>query len=47
MNLFNPAVELLETESDPEITMWIEEAAFIEGSECPPEYRNGDFDLYG
>ena len=47
MNLFNPAVELLKTASDPEPAMWIEEAAFIGGSECPPEYRNGDFGLYG
>jgi hypothetical protein len=47
MNLFNPAVELLKTASDPEPAMWIEEAAFIRGTECPPEYRDGDFGLYG
>ncbi|MBL7078690.1 substrate-binding domain-containing protein [Candidatus Bathyarchaeota archaeon] len=47
MSLFKPAVKLLETESDPEVTRWIEEAAFFMGSECPPEYRRGDTDLYG
>jgi tungstate transport system substrate-binding protein len=47
MSLFKPAVELLETESDPEVSMWIGEAAFFLGSECPPEYRKGDTDLYG
>jgi tungstate transport system substrate-binding protein len=47
MSLFKPAVELLETESDPEVARWIEEAAFFMGSECPPEYRTEDTDLYG
>ena len=47
MSLFKPAVELLETESDPEVTRWIAEAAFFMGSECPPEYRKGDTDLNG
>ena len=47
MSLFKPAVELMEAESDPEVTQWIEEAAFFMGSECPPEYRRGDTGLYG
>ena len=47
MSLFKPAVELLETESDPEVFRWIEEAAFFMGSECPPAYQKGDTDLYG
>jgi tungstate transport system substrate-binding protein len=47
MSLFNPAVELLETASDPEIAGWIEEAAFFEGSECPLRYRKDEADLYG
>ncbi len=46
MSLFKPAVELLETESDPEVAKWIKEAAFITGYECPPEYRTEDTDLY-
>jgi tungstate transport system substrate-binding protein len=46
-SLFEPAVELLKTGSDPEVSRWIEEAAFFMGSECPLEYRKGDTDLYG
>ncbi len=46
-SLFEPAVELLETGSDPEASRWIEEAAFFMGSECPIEYRKGDTGLYG
>ncbi len=46
VNLFNPAVELLSTGSDPKIAAWIEAAAFFDGSECPPEYRRGDTKLY-
>ena len=45
-NLFNPAVELLSTGSDPTTAAWIEAAAFFDGSECPPEYRRGDTKLY-
>ncbi len=47
MNLFHPAVELLETGSDPVTVGWIEEAAYFEGSECPLRYRKGEADLYG
>jgi tungstate transport system substrate-binding protein len=47
MSLFNPAVGLLETASDPETAGWIEEAAFFEGSECPLRYRKDEADLYG
>ncbi len=45
-SLFNPAVELLTTGSDPTTCDWIEAAGFFEGSECPPEYRRGDTNLY-
>ena len=44
--LFNPAVELLETENDAVITTWIKEAAFFDGSECPEEYRASQTRLY-
>jgi len=47
MSLFNPAVGLLETASDPETAGLIEEAAFFEGSECPLKYRMGETDIYG
>ena len=44
--LFYPAVELLKTNSDPTLVGWIEDSAYITGSECPPEYRDGYLDLY-
>ena len=47
MSLFNPAVGLLETGSDPVTVGWIEEAAYFEGSECPLRYRKGEADFYG
>jgi tungstate transport system substrate-binding protein len=37
--LFNPAVDLLEHNIDPTIVNWIEEAAFIDGTECPVNKR--------
>ncbi|NIO38320.1 tungsten ABC transporter permease [Candidatus Bathyarchaeota archaeon] len=37
--LFYPAVEILETGTDPKTASWIRELAFIEGAECPPEKR--------
>lgn len=45
-NLFNPAVKLLETGSDPDVVEWIEAAAYFEGSECPEKFRSGDTKLY-
>ncbi len=46
VSLFNPAVELLSTGSDPTIAAWVAVAGFFEGSECPPEYRRGETNLY-
>ena len=42
--LFNPAVELLEDNTDPTTAGWIKEAAFIDGTECPTNkrYNAGD-----
>ena len=37
--LFYPAVEILETTTDPTTASWIKELAFIEGTECPLEKR--------
>jgi tungstate transport system substrate-binding protein len=45
-NLFNPAVKLLKTGSDPDVVEWIEAAAYFEGSECPERFRSGDTKLY-
>lgn len=44
--LFNPAVQLLKTESDSTIANWIVKTAFFDGSECPTEYRTGKVNLY-
>ena len=44
--LFNPADELLKTRADQVAASWIEEAAFFEGSECPPQFRAGQAQLY-
>ena len=44
--LFNPAVKLLETDSDPVTVSWIEAAAYFDGSECPEAYRTGHAELY-
>ena len=45
-SLFFPAVELLREGTDP-VVGWIETFAYIEGSECPSNYRAGCEDLYG
>jgi hypothetical protein len=37
--LFNPAVEILEENTDPTTASWIKDLAFINGTECPPEKR--------
>ncbi len=37
--LFNPAVELLQTNSDPATAGWIRELVFIDGTECPIDKR--------
>jgi tungstate transport system substrate-binding protein len=43
--LFNPAVDLLEQNTDPTIAGWIKDAAFIDGSECPANKRYNAGDL--
>ncbi len=44
--LFKPWLPELEN-SDSEIVQWVEEYAFIEGTECPEIYRYQSGDLYG
>ncbi|MFH1821430.1 MAG: substrate-binding domain-containing protein [Methanobacteriota archaeon] len=44
--LFNPAVQLLETGENPELSGWIRSYAFLENSECPSRYRLGQEQLY-
>ena len=47
--LFNPAVDLLEHNTDPTIAGWIKDAAFIDGSECPTDkrYNPGELTFVG
>jgi tungstate transport system substrate-binding protein len=44
--LFNPAVQLLKSDSDSTTANWIEKAAFFDSTECPTEYRAHNTDLY-
>jgi tungstate transport system substrate-binding protein len=44
--LFNPAIDILKDESDPETASWIKSAAYFDGTECPIEYRAGQARLY-
>ncbi len=49
-SLFHPAVEILANPKDSaqnEVAGWIEDYAFLEGSECPPAYRYRSDGLYG
>ncbi|UCC33562.1 MAG: substrate-binding domain-containing protein [Candidatus Bathyarchaeota archaeon] len=44
--LFFPAARLLEENTNSTLAQWIQEFAFLNGCECPPEYQNGQFQLY-
>lgn len=46
-SLFHEAVQPLNDNSPPPLVSWIQDYAFFDGSECPPQYRNGYADLYG
>jgi tungstate transport system substrate-binding protein len=37
--LFNPYVKLLESNDNPELIQWIQDLAYFDGTECPPQYR--------
>lgn len=39
-SLFHSAVQLLKQNSTTQIVQWIKDYAFINGTECPPEYRD-------
>ncbi|MFQ5758476.1 MAG: substrate-binding domain-containing protein [Candidatus Bathyarchaeia archaeon] len=45
-SLFHPAVMLLEENTDQTLVRWIQEYAFLNGYECPPEYQNGHQEIY-
>ncbi|HID60951.1 MAG TPA: tungsten ABC transporter permease [Hadesarchaea archaeon] len=44
--LFYPAVQLLKENTNPQLASWIREYAFFDNSECPPQYRLGQDELY-
>jgi tungstate transport system substrate-binding protein len=44
--LFYEAVQPLEDNAPQPVVSWIQSYAFFDGSECPPQYRNGYVDLY-
>ena len=46
-SLFYGAVQPLKQNSPTQIVQWIKEYAFFSGTECPPEYRYNQNDLYG
>jgi len=43
--LFYPAVELLKNDTEP-IAQMIKEYGYLDGSECPPQYRSDHLELY-
>ncbi len=45
-SLFYGAVQPLKDNAPQLIVSWIQSAAFFDGSECPPQYRNGYPELY-
>ena len=45
-SLFIGAVQPLKDNSPQPIVSWIQDSAFFDGSECPPQYRNGFPELY-
>jgi tungstate transport system substrate-binding protein len=44
--LFKAYIKLAQSQSDPTLIGWIQEYAFINGSECPPEYQYQAEGLY-
>jgi tungstate transport system substrate-binding protein len=44
--LFYEAVQPLKDNAPQPLVSWIQDYAFFDGSECPPQYRNGYADLY-
>lgn len=44
--LFDPWIPISKTNSDPTLIQWVKEYAFINGTECPGEYRYNAGDLF-
>jgi tungstate transport system substrate-binding protein len=45
-SLFHEAVQPLKDNAPQPLVSWIQDYAFFDSSECPPQYRNGYADLY-
>jgi tungstate transport system substrate-binding protein len=45
-SLFFDAVQPLKDDAPQPLVSWIKDSAFFDGSECPPQYRNGFPELY-
>ena len=45
-SLFHEAVQQLKDNAPQPIVSWIQDYAFFDGSECPPQYRSNYADLY-
>ena len=45
-SLFTGAVQPIKDNAPQPLVSWITDYAFFDGSECPPQYRNGYEDLY-
>jgi len=45
-SLFLGAVQPLKQNSSQQVVQWIQDYSFFNGSECPPEYRDGHPELY-
>ena len=45
--LFKPWITTLKTNSDPTLIQWVKDYAYIDGSDCPTQYRLNPGDLYG
>lgn len=45
-SLFHEAVQPIQDNSPQPLVNWIQDYAFFDGSECPPQYRNGYAHLY-
>jgi len=44
--MFNPYIKILKSGSSPEMVKMIQELAYFDGTECPPQYRYQDEGLY-
>ena len=44
--LFQPWIPMLTSQQDPDLIQWVEEYAYLNGTECPSKYRFNSGELY-